>query len=387
MPDYEFFMVFELDDSGERIRVDVPEDDLQSYLHPEQVFVIVKEPLRRIFIWKGAKSPVRKRFISSRVASELQEILVKQAAFHRCKIVSVDQGDEPTEFLRAFRLESMEVVEKMEDLRYIRNIERETPERFGDVLDNSTSQKKAEEEEYFSPALQELQEKGEILNLSSANDTPEQSIPKEAAPKPKSAPKIPPISAQPKPSYIPYPSSKNRALTEEQKKVLMEKILKNKVPQNHVRQNLILGNALYGAVSKTVNVFGRNVEETDWEPITQLPEGMVEVDDAKLRIYINNENNIIEAIEILREAGKDIKTSNSKQPSPNKKDEQISETVDIDHMTVKELKQYSSDHDIEIPSSARKADIIKTIKESEGDNIVSGKSARRNLPKIPSNND
>ena len=240
MSDYDFFMVFELMDSGERVRVDVPENDIQSFLHPEQVFVFVKEPIRRIFIWKGAKSPVRKRFISSRVASELQEELVKQAAFHRCKIVSVDQGDEPTEFLRAFQLKSMKVEEKMEDLRYVRNIERETPERFGDVLDSGPTEKTEEEEEYFSPALQELKEKGASIDVNSRSDSS-----KSLETKPKPAPKIvPPANAQSRSSYIPYHSIKDHGFTEEQKKALMEKILRKEIPKNYTRQNLILGNAL-----------------------------------------------------------------------------------------------------------------------------------------------
>ena len=45
----------------------------------------------------------------------------------RCKIVAVDQGDEPEEFLNVFGLESMEVKEedKLKDKRYVRNIEKE----------------------------------------------------------------------------------------------------------------------------------------------------------------------------------------------------------------------------------------------------------------------
>ncbi|MFX1241330.1 MAG: hypothetical protein ACFFA7_08795, partial [Promethearchaeota archaeon] len=125
MTEIETFMVYELDDSGERIKLDIGQDNLQENLKPEQVLVIIREDLRRIFIWKGPKSPVRRRFISSRVASALQEELMKDDRYHRCKIVSVDAGDEPSEFLNAFRLESMEVTERLEDMRYVRNIERE----------------------------------------------------------------------------------------------------------------------------------------------------------------------------------------------------------------------------------------------------------------------
>jgi hypothetical protein len=129
MMEYETFFVYELDDSGERKQLNITEEELESILFPEQVLVIVREDLRRIFIWKGPKSPVRKRFISSRVAQDLQQEFRLDSRYHRCKIVSVDAGDEPVEFLDAFQLESMEVTERLEDLKYIRNIDREQMEK------------------------------------------------------------------------------------------------------------------------------------------------------------------------------------------------------------------------------------------------------------------
>jgi len=113
------FSVFELDDSGERKQVeDITLQTLQSILHSKQVLVILRWDLRRIFIWKGSASPVKQRFISARVATELREELKGGV-----KIVSVDQGDEVKEFLDAFELESMPVTEVLEDMRYTRNSE------------------------------------------------------------------------------------------------------------------------------------------------------------------------------------------------------------------------------------------------------------------------
>ncbi|MBY9013998.1 MAG: hypothetical protein KGD70_16655, partial [Candidatus Lokiarchaeota archaeon] len=109
---YDLFVVYELENSGERVKLDIKQENLQNSLSPEAVILIIREDLRRIFIWKGSKSPVRKRFISSRVAQELQKELMDDARYHRCKIVSIDQGDELQEFLNAFRLESMEVTER-----------------------------------------------------------------------------------------------------------------------------------------------------------------------------------------------------------------------------------------------------------------------------------
>ncbi len=119
------FFAYELEDTGERKELFFSEKDLEQFLNPEQVLVLVREDLRRIFIWKGATSPVKKRFISSKVAREIQQDLMKDARYHQCKIVSVDQGDEVQEFLEAFNLESMEVKERLADIKYVRNRDKE----------------------------------------------------------------------------------------------------------------------------------------------------------------------------------------------------------------------------------------------------------------------
>ena len=80
--------------------------------------IIIKEELRRIYIWKGLSSSIRKKFIASRVASELQREITNSSHFHRCKIISVDQGDEPVEFLNAFGFKKVLVPidEKIEEI-------------------------------------------------------------------------------------------------------------------------------------------------------------------------------------------------------------------------------------------------------------------------------
>jgi hypothetical protein len=100
------FMVFELDDLGEKKRVEVTKGDLPSFLllHPEQIYVIIREDLRKIFIWKGPKSTTRDKLISTRTTIALQEELREEFRLHPCKVISVDVGDEPLEFLSAFNL-------------------------------------------------------------------------------------------------------------------------------------------------------------------------------------------------------------------------------------------------------------------------------------------
>lgn len=147
MSELQEFMVYEIEQSGDRKHLDIDQKEIGDYLHPERVFIIVREDLRRIYLWNGAKSPARKRFIGSRIASEVQGDMLKEAKFHRCKVVTVDQGDEIQEFLNVFGLESMEVEERLEDMRYIRNSARE----------------RMKEEELFS-------KKVDILQISSKMD-------------------------------------------------------------------------------------------------------------------------------------------------------------------------------------------------------------------------
>ncbi|UCC21233.1 MAG: hypothetical protein JSV62_08145 [Promethearchaeota archaeon] len=371
MAEYETFMVYELDDSGERIKLNIEEEQLQECLHPEQVLVIIKEDLRRIFIWKGAKSPVRKRFISSRVAQALQEELMKDARYHRCKIVSVDAGDEPAEFLNTFKLESMEVTERLEDMRYVRNIERErgVQATIKDATPKATEAKT--EEDYYSPALADTSNKVVMSSFAKSTPSPEGR------------------STLEKHSAV----SKALGLSEGQKQKIKEKILKTEVSNGYKRTNLILGHTLYGAVSKIAKVFGKEVEETEWEPVKNVPKDMIELDKHLLRVYFDENKGIVEAVEVLE---KEFKTGIKKEvistPIPSKpvkittsssKTTSTSKTVDFKPMTVKDLKAYAEEKNIVLPSNARKAEIIEILEKS----LNKKPNNRRQLPKIPSKDD
>ncbi|MFX1328886.1 MAG: Rho termination factor N-terminal domain-containing protein [Promethearchaeota archaeon] len=358
MTDYEHFMVYELDDSGERLKLNIEEAQLEESLHPEQVLVIVREDLRRIFIWKGGKSPVRKRFISSRVAQILQEELMKDSRYHRCKIVSVDAGDEPSEFLNAFGLESMVVTERLADMRYIRNIERERMEQatITDVSPKTTTLQS--EDEYFSPALQDTSNKIVVSSYARTVSSPK-------------------VGTYKQPMVQPSTMSKAIGLSDEQKQIIKNKILKTDVSNGYKRLNLILGHSLYAAVSKTAEVFGKEVEETDWEPVKKVPKDMLELDHHVLRVYFDEKKGIVEAVEVLE------KEDNSKNKTKAKETDSSREKVDFNSMTVKDLKAFAEENKIELPSSAKKAEIIEILEQAN----QKKSSGLRQLPKIPNNDD
>ena len=157
--DFEDFMVFELEKSGEKKQIkDISQQNLQSLLHSKQVLVIVRRDLKRIYIWKGSSSPVQKRFISSQVASKIrQELNVG------CKVVSVDQGDELKEFLDAFQLKSMLVTETLEDMRYERNTEKK--ELSPEIIDLASRVKTSLKERAFLEKKKEKVKDGTPTNI------------------------------------------------------------------------------------------------------------------------------------------------------------------------------------------------------------------------------
>jgi hypothetical protein len=324
---YQEFFVYDLKDDGEKKKIDVKQEDLQNYLHPEQVLVIIREDLRRIFIWKGAKSPVRKRFISSRVARDLQQEFLDDPRYHRCKIISVDQGDEQKEFLDAFQLKSMEVKERLPDMRYIRNIERERIKSLEGTVGSKT------EETYVSPALQNKSD-----NIVKSSVLPTHPLKK--------------------------PSNYIRAveLSKEEQEKVKDKILKNGVPEKYKRQNLILGYTLFSAVSKKAKVFDEIVEEIVWEPIKKLPKNRMDLDNHKFRVYFDSDKAIVQAIEILKKENtiSKEKQSASKSSSP------------------KNLKNTSN------PSLTRMPQKPNSLHDKEQKENNTKTSNKRQLPKIPS---
>ncbi|MFX1588289.1 MAG: hypothetical protein ACFFC1_09050 [Promethearchaeota archaeon] len=301
---YANFMVFELEDTGERQQLDISEQEFRrnngnGILHPYQVAIIVKENLRRIYIWKGFTSSVRKKFIASRVASELQQELVTNAGFHRCKVISVDQGDEPSEFLNAFGFEkqSIQELDEIEQPLVKNELKLET-----------------QESEQKNPPLKHINNSKSFVSKSF-----------------------------------------KQVKSEKKSREIFEKIIQNEVPKNYKRKNVLTGqNILYGEIFKKANIFGETIEEREWQPVTNLPKEIFELEGHKLRIYFNNEIGMIEAIEVLE-------TSNS--ISKPKKEDKEEGRIDYNKWTVKQLKEFCKKNNISVPTSYRKADIVHLVKE------------------------
>lgn len=333
--DFSDFMVYELRDSGERIRLNVPEKEFRenhgrNVLHSKQVAIIIKNKLRRMFIWKGYESSVRKKFIASRVAVELQSELIATVHFHRCKIVSVDQGEEPQEFLDVFGFDGLEILNAEEF---------QQPEEYLDDF-GFEEQEIIKTEEIRHSQNRQLDRKQNITQTQEITRS--------------------------KPSSLRLKTHSNLD-NEKQLKVLLDKIIQTPVPKNSTRKNILVGNnLLYGETIKRLEVFGEKIEEREWEPVSNLPKEMFELEGHKLRFHFNNETGKIEAVEILEQiitskVKKEKEVRKIKEEKKVKSEEK--EEIDYNKWTVKQLKSFCSKNNIKVPSSYRKANIVKLVED------------------------
>jgi len=85
---------YKISEEGELISVPLKDIELRS----DDVVVIVEDNKKNIFIWKGINAPVRKKFISARSAWKLRGELGPLY-----KVVSIDEGEEPEDFLNLIK--------------------------------------------------------------------------------------------------------------------------------------------------------------------------------------------------------------------------------------------------------------------------------------------
>ena len=305
--EYRDFKCFQLDDQSEAVELDVDLEKITELFNSEGVYLFVRYDLRRIFIWKGPRSPVRKRFISSRVASKIQE-RSSQVGMH-LKIVSADAGDEPLEFLNAFNVYSYEVSEdeKPQDMYYLRNEQRRKMEE-ANLLKKRPS-KSEKKEEYWSPIMDEQNRKEQMDQAKKKAVSTAQEIASSLAQPSHTPKKSYNQSPARKSSYTPFNKPGSRGgkggFSEGEEKAVIDLILSQDVPKNMERLNIVTGTSLYGPKRVISSLFGKEVEEVEWSKVKTIPDGKIDIATSLLRVYAKD--NEIEGIEILgyKDGGKE----------------------------------------------------------------------------------
>jgi len=105
---------------------------------------------------------------------------------------------------------------------------------------------------------------------------------------------------------------------------ILNKILLIPPPVNMKRMNIIIKDAIYAPSTSKSIVLGKRIEKENWE-IVEPPAGVTDLDTSKIRVFVDENSKIINAIEIFQTAG--IKNVSNKANHPKKSTQKVVKTI------------------------------------------------------------
>ncbi len=101
-------------------------------------------------------------------------------------------------------------------------------------------------------------------------------------------------------------------LTKDAEKLILKEILNDDAPKGFKRLNIIIESSLYGPKKVISELFGKKIEEIEWDRIKKIPEGSFDIESGHLRIH--SKNNKIQGIEVFakNEEKKEVKKKKKK---------------------------------------------------------------------------
>ena len=234
-------------------------------LKSDRVVIVVDDDTEKIYIWKGNSAPVRLKFIAARQASAIR--MQKGMEY---KVISVDEGEELSDFLGLF---------------------------------DASRAKKAAKKPSVSKSVPPP-----TVPVARPEPTPKVTTPKHTTkPKPVSTPVAPPQVSTPTttPRYSAHttaPRTVSTVPTTSQRSVAqpvsqpvafdyqkaIEELKKIKVPPGLRREMIIIGDTVYTVTEKKKLFFGEAKIERSIEKIDSPPEGDFFVEDYTVRVLIRN---------------------------------------------------------------------------------------------------
>jgi hypothetical protein len=281
--DSELVKKYTVKDDGELNSVSVSS---LSDLSDDNVYIIVDENARKIFIWKGEKAPVRRKFISAKAAQQMRQ--EQYGMVYR--IDSLDPGLEGREFLSLFG-----------------EVPEEEPQQI--ISDVPITQPKP------APAHSAIPRPAPTTIPRPAPTTTPTPTP---SPKPAPAAKTPDISVKQPVSPIqaatstPSPSRPTPRIVKETEVVVTapvklkaevtinevtNKLKELEIPPDLEREIIIIGNSVFSAIREHVAIFSKDVVKL--EPMDDLPSGIFPASQYQVRLFI--ENGRVMFIELLRQ--------------------------------------------------------------------------------------
>jgi hypothetical protein len=244
-------LVYDVKGDGEIDNIDQLD---KSVLSSDRVLIVIAENNKKIYLWKGKNSPVRKKFVGARKAAALRT----EYGFGY-KVVAMDESDEEADFLALIGMK---------------------PSKASKIISTSVE--------------------GAPIPVTSPTPEPEPT-PITVEPPPEPEPKVV-VKTQPHPKVtvaqpkVTVAQPEPNILSEDE---IMTRLDKIEVPQGFVRELVISGHSLYAVKESKTSIFGKESIERKLERVNP-PEGIFLAEDFIPRVLV--ENGVVQAVEFLKES-------------------------------------------------------------------------------------
>ena len=247
-------VVYDVKGNGELESIDQLD---KSVLTSDRVVIVVAENNKKIYLWKGKNSPVRKKFIGARKAAALRS----EYGF-AYKVIAMDESDEEADFLALIGMKPTK---------------KPTPIVQGPI-------------ETPTPQTQAAASTPAPAPSQAAAQAPVAEV---RRPEPRVV-----VASQPRPRVTTTTTTTVAAGPSLSEDEIMAKLEKIEVPKGFVRELVISGHSLYAIKESKTSIFGKENIERKLERVNP-PEGIFLAEDFIPRVLV--ENGVVQAIEFLKE--------------------------------------------------------------------------------------
>ena len=267
--------VFKINSDGTTTEL-TTEGAIKNILKTDEVYVIVDDEIRKVFLWKGIESSVRLKFIGAKRSQEIRGMVGLMYG-----VVPLDEAEEDDEFLTMVGGRTEAGIAKE-----IKNEEEAAPAAGGHPL----RQKPA----FNAP------KPAEGMNIAGSKSRQTQNV---------------------GPLYTGKDSSTQYFQSEQQVNFdqIMQKLEEIKIPDGYERELIIIGNHAYAIVEKKTIFLGKEKIEKEMEEVGSIPEGVFFAEGYSPRVL--SENGKIIAIEFLKNSRRVQKPTSVKDKKQILKDQ------------------------------------------------------------------
>ncbi|MBD3255181.1 MAG: hypothetical protein GF383_08810 [Candidatus Lokiarchaeota archaeon] len=246
------------------------EGAIKDVMSPDEVYVLVADDIRKIFLWLGSQSNVRSKFIGAKRSQEIRG----QVGMHY-SVTSVDEGDEEPDLVK--------IMGGKTEAGIAKEIKAEEVAAPGGGGTHPLREK----------AIFDAPEPANGMNIAGSKKRASQNT-------------GPLYTGQESPTFY----QEDQQINFDQ---IMQKLEEIKMPEGYERELIIIGNHAYSVVEKVQSFLGKKQTEKVIERVGSIPEGVFFAEGYSPRVL--SENGKIVAIEFLRREG-----DGSGQPKVEHKD-------------------------------------------------------------------